>query len=95
MTRPSCIFCGRTIADGVVLHRQQPAGWACAEHKGQPVSTLNLLLQERTVLRDTLAQLHAWALAQEEGDCMYSAGHPVAQAAAILADTRGVEGKTK
>lgn len=71
-----------------MLHRQQPAGWACAEHNGQPVSTLNLLLQERLVLRDTLAQLHTWALAQEEGDCIYAASHPVAHAAAILADTR-------
>jgi hypothetical protein len=85
VTRPSCVFCGRTIADGVALHRLNPAGWACDEHKGKPISTLNLLLHERDQLRAALARLHAWALAQEKGDCMYSGDHPLAQAAAVLA----------
>jgi hypothetical protein len=40
---------------------------------GQPVA-----------VQEALARLHSWALAQQ-GDCMFSADHPIAQAAAALA----------
>jgi hypothetical protein len=35
-------------------------------------------------LASALRRLHDWALAQQ-GDCMFSADHPIAQAAAVLA----------
>jgi hypothetical protein len=34
-------------------------------------------------LYEALRRLHDWALAQE-GDCMFSGDHPIAQAAAVL-----------
>jgi hypothetical protein len=39
---------------------------------------------ETNKLREALQRLHDWALAQE-GDCMFSGDHPIAQAAAVLA----------
>lgn len=48
------------------------------------ISGLNMVLRERDRLREELQRLHAWALAQE-GDCMFSGDHPIAQAAAVLA----------
>jgi hypothetical protein len=47
------------------------------------VSHLNVLLRENQQLRDALRRLHDWVLAQE-GDCMFSGDHPIAQAAAVL-----------
>lgn len=39
-----CIHCGRGIADGVALHRQNPTGetgvWACDEHNAKPADPL-------------------------------------------------------
>jgi hypothetical protein len=46
-------------------------------------SHLNVLLRENERLRVALSRLHRWALAQE-GDCMFSGDHPIAQAAAAL-----------
>jgi hypothetical protein len=40
--------------------------------------------EQHVTVRATLKRLHDWALAQE-GDCMFSANHPIAQAAAALA----------
>lgn len=51
------------------------------------VSHLNVLLRENERLRDALRRLHDWALAQQ-GDCMFSGDHPIAQAAAVLAAGR-------
>jgi hypothetical protein len=48
------------------------------------ISGLNLLLRERDRLREALARLHAWALSQQEGDCIYSGDHPLARAAIAL-----------
>ena len=39
---------------------------------------------ENAALREALRRLHDWALAQQ-GDCMFSGDHPIAQAAAALA----------
>lgn len=47
------------------------------------ISGLNLLLRERDSLREALQRLHDWALDQE-GDCMFSGDHPIAQAAIAL-----------
>ncbi len=63
------------------------------------ISGFNLLLRERGQLREALTRLHNWALAQE-GDCVYSGDHPVAQAAIALygpppfAPSGGVKGGT-
>jgi hypothetical protein len=39
-----CIYCGRGMADGVALFRQNPTGekgvWACGEHNAKPVDPL-------------------------------------------------------
>ena len=42
--------------------------------------------EDAAALREALGRLHAWALAQE-GDCMFSGDHPIAQAAAALGET--------
>ena len=44
--------------------------------------------EDAAALREALGRLHAWALAQE-GDCMFSGDHPIAQAAVAL----GVQGE--
>lgn len=59
------------------------------------ISHLNLTLRENERLRAALRRLHDWALAQE-GDCMFSGDHPIAQAAAVLAGVPASEkGRTK